>query len=83
MKITLEISDPTFRLAKSAASALGISLHEYVARAVAEKLSHAGVSNAKPWLECAGELAHLHEETSKIDKLIREEFERIEPEDRN
>jgi hypothetical protein len=35
----------------------------------------------KPWLECAGELAHLHAETVRIEKIIEEEFEQIEPED--
>jgi hypothetical protein len=34
---------------------------------------------SKPWLECAGELAHLHEETLRIQKTIDEEFEQIEP----
>jgi len=35
----------------------------------------------KPWLECAGELAHLHKEMMRIQKTIDEEFEQIEPED--
>ena len=78
MKTTLEIPDPTFRKAKATAGALGISLREYVTLAVEEKLSQ-GTGGG---LECAGELAHLHEETERIQKLIDEEFEQIEPEDR-
>jgi hypothetical protein len=35
----------------------------------------------RPWLECAGELAHLHRETMRIQKTVDEEFEQIEPED--
>jgi len=82
MKTTLEIPDPTFRRAKATASALGISLREYVTQAVEEKLSLGGKPLDKPWLECAGELAHLHKETVRIQKIIEEEFEQIEPEDR-
>ena len=78
MKTTLEIPDQTFRKAKATASALGIPLREYVTQAVEEKLSLGDRRNSKPWLECAGELAHLHKETMRIQKLIDEEFEQIE-----
>jgi hypothetical protein len=81
MKTTLEIPDPTFRKAKATAGALGIPLREFVTQAVEEKLSHGSKRQGKPWLECAGELAHLHKETLRIQKLIDEEFELIEPED--
>ncbi len=81
MKTTLEIPDRTFRKAKATASALGIPLREFVTQAVEEKLSM-GRRQGKPWMECAGELAHLHKETKRIEKLIDEEFEQIEPEDR-
>ena len=82
MKTTLEIPDATFRKAKATASALGIPLREFVTQAVEEKLSMRGRRQSRPWLECAGELAHLHNETKRIEKLIDEEFEQIEPEDR-
>ena len=82
MKTTLEIPDATFRKAKATASALGIPLREFVTQAVEEKLSLRGRRQDKPWLECAGELADLHKETRRIQKLIDEEFEQIEPEDR-
>jgi len=82
MKTTLEIPGPTFRKAKATASALGIPLREFVTQAVEEKLSIGSVRHGKPWQECAGELAHLHKETKRIQKLIDEEFEQIEPEDR-
>jgi hypothetical protein len=81
MKTTLEIPTPVFRKAKATASALGIPLREYVTQAVEEKLSLGSRRPGKPWLECAGELAHLHKETLRIQKIIDEEFEQIEPED--
>ena len=80
VKITLEIRDPTFRKGKATASALGIALSEYITQAVEEKLSQGNRHPGKPWLECAGELAHLHRETLLIQKIIGEEFEQIEPE---
>lgn len=82
MKTTLEIPDPTFRKAKATASALGIPLREFVTQAVEEKLAKGGQSKRRPWLECAGELARLHKETARIQRVIDEEFEQIEPEDR-
>jgi hypothetical protein len=33
-------------------------------------------------MKFAGGLRHLHNETARIEKLIGEEFEQIEPEDR-
>jgi len=83
MKTTLEIPDPTFRKARATASALGLPLREFVTQAVEEKLSPGRRRNGKPWLDCAGELAHLHKETMRIQKVIDEEFEQIEPEDSN
>ena len=80
MKTTVEIPDQTFRKAKATASSLEIPLREYVTLAFEEKLSQGKRSAAKPRLECAGELAHLHEETLLIQKIIDEEFEKIEPE---
>jgi hypothetical protein len=82
MKTTLEIPDPTFRKAKATAGALGIPLREFVTRAVEEKLSTGRRPTGKPWLECAGELANLHKKTMRIQKIIEEEFEQLEPEDR-
>ena len=82
MKTTLEIPDRTFRKAKATASSLGIPLREFVTQAVEEKLSLGGRRQGRPWLECAGELAHLRNDTMRIQKIIDEEFEQIEPEDR-
>src|SRR5438270_13812032 len=56
-------------------------LREFVTQTVEEKLSTSAQRRGKPWLECAGELVHLHNETKRIQKLIDEEFEQIEPED--
>lgn len=79
MKTTLEMPDATLRKAKAKAAERGIPLRQFVTEAVEEKLA-APVVN-KPWMQSFGKLRHLHKETERINKIIDEEFERIEPED--
>ncbi|HYK36564.1 hypothetical protein [Alloacidobacterium sp.] len=82
MKTTLEIPDTIFRRAKSAAAVRGIPLREYVTEAVKDKLTVDAASTEKPWMAAFGKLRHLRKETAKISKVIEEEFEQIEAEDR-
>ena len=81
MKTTLEIPDPIFRRAKSAAAQRGVALRVFVTEAVEEKLASASHEGEKPWAKLAGGLKHLHKETARINGLIKKEFEKIEPED--
>jgi hypothetical protein len=80
VKTTLEIPDALFRRAKSAAAEQGIPLRELVSRALAEKLRSRG-NEDKPWLKTFGKLRDLRKETARIDRIIQEEFGRIEPEE--
>ena len=80
MKTTLEIPDPLFRRAKSAAAERGIPLRALVTEALADKLRIAG-SDDKPWMKTFGTLRRLHKETARINRVIEEEFGQIEPED--
>lgn len=79
MKTTLEIPDPVFRKAKAKAAEQGVSLRQFVTEAVEEKLHCVGV--AKPWMKSFGGLRHMHKENVRIQKLIDEEFEKIDPEE--
>ena len=81
MKTTLELPDALFRRAKSAAAQRGIPLRQLVSEALAEKLASRG-TETRPWMACFGKLKALHTETQRIDRLISEAFEQIEPEDR-
>ncbi|HEY7333333.1 MAG TPA: hypothetical protein VH639_00520 [Bryobacteraceae bacterium] len=81
MKTTLEIPDALFRRAKSAAAEQGIPLREFVSDALTQKLRIQGAGE-KPWMKGFGKLRQLHKETSRIDRIVEQEFERIEPEDR-
>jgi hypothetical protein len=81
VKTTLEIPDPIFRKAKARAAASGIPLRQFITEAVADKLATPPASQDKPWMRGFGALRHLHKETVRIQRLIDEEFEKIEPED--
>jgi hypothetical protein len=82
MKTTLEIPDPIFRRAKSVAAERGIPFREYVTEAVKDKLASDAKAGGQPWMAAFGKLRHLRKETAKINRLIEEEFEQIEAEDR-
>lgn len=80
MKTTLEIPDALFREAKSAAAEKGVPLRELVSEALAEKLRGPSVHD-KPWMKTFGKLRGLRKESMRINRIIEEEFDRVEPED--
>jgi hypothetical protein len=79
MKTTLEIPDSVFRSAKAKAAERGIPLRQFVTEAVEEKLK--SNSEAKPWMQVVGGLRHLKKENARINRIIEDEFEQVEPED--
>jgi hypothetical protein len=81
MKTTLEIPDALFRRAKSAAAERGIPLRELVSEALADKLRVNRIEE-RPWMKSFGKLRAFRKETARINRIIEEEFEQIEPEDR-
>jgi hypothetical protein len=80
MKTTLEIPDAVFRKAKAKAAEQGIPLRQFVTEAVESKLKVSDPEN-KPWMQWVGGLRHLKKENARINRIIEEEFEKIEPED--
>ena len=87
MKTTIEISNITFRRAKTMAAAKGITLKELLAEALEDKVANGGTASKTaepPWLKLHGAFARtksMRAETRRIQKVIDEEFERIDPED--
>ena len=81
MKTTLEIPDSIFRRAKAKAAEHGVPLRQFVTEAVAEKLRNESPAGEKPWMASFGALRHLRKETARINKIIEEEFEKIELEE--
>jgi hypothetical protein len=82
MKTTLEIPDTLFRRAKSLAAERGIPFRQLVTEAVQDKLRTPSNSVAKPWMNTFGKLRRLRKETTRINRIIEEEFDQIEAEDR-
>lgn len=81
-KTTLEIPDSILRRAKSVAAERGIPLRALISEALADKLRSEKSSDNKPWMKSFGKLRHLRKETSRINRIIEEEFDQIESEDR-
>ena len=79
MKATLEIPDNVFRRAKSKAAEQGIPLRQFVTEAVEDKLKAAPAGGQKPWMKHMGKLKDLHKETVRINKVIEEAFEEVDP----
>ena len=81
MKTTLEMPDALFRRAKSAAAERGIPFRQLVSEALAEKLVARGTAE-RPWITSFGRLKSLRQESARIMRMVSNEFEQIEPEDR-
>jgi hypothetical protein len=80
MKTTLELPDELFRSVKAKAAQEGISLKEYVASALRQKLGQLPERlGEKRWRKHFGSLAHLRKETRRIERIIEQEFETIDP----
>ena len=69
------------KLAYQAAPPLLTMQQTVIAGSDANQATAAASALWKPWLEWAGELAHLHQKTVRIQKLIDDEFGQIEPAD--
>ena len=48
--------------------------------AVKDKLATEARAGEKPWVKHMGKLKHLHKETVRINRLIEEDSEKIDPE---
>jgi hypothetical protein len=81
VKTTLEMPDPVLRKAKAKAAAAGIPLRHFVTEAVEEKLRASDQAAEKPWMKSIGGLKHLHKENLRIERIIEEEFGKIDAED--
>ncbi len=83
MKTTVEIPDSLFRQAKAAAAKQGTSLKLLLTEALKERLRQRGSGSppARPWMRAFGGLRDLHRETKRVERIIAEEFERIDEEE--
>lgn len=82
MKTTLDIPDDLFRAAKATAALQGTTLRQLVTDMLRQSLK--SVTRKRrgaepPWMKDFGALSGLSAETRRIQSLIDEEFEQIEP----
>jgi hypothetical protein len=85
MKTTLELPDQLFRKAKATAAERGQSLKEFVTEALRDKLMLGpgrATEHAPEWMQGFGKLKRLRKETVRVQSIIDQEFEFVEPEDR-
>jgi hypothetical protein len=85
MKTTLELPDPLFRKVKATAAERGQSLKEFVTEALRDKLAldtGRAYASEPAWMKGFGKLKRLHKETARVQSVVDQEFEVIEPEDR-
>jgi hypothetical protein len=78
VRVTIEISDFLHKSAELRAKDRGMTLGQFVSQAIEEKLQHCPPLKGKPWMRSFGALKHLHEENVRIQKLIDEEFGRMD-----
>lgn len=86
MKTTIELPDAILRQARVLAATRGTTLKRLFTEALEEKIraeTREGDDPVKqrPWMAGFGELSHLSEETRRIQRIIDDEFGRLEPED--
>jgi hypothetical protein len=88
VKTTLEISDSLSRKVKATAAREGKSLKQFVTEALRQKLANSQTdpsSATLAWLKyfgAFGKTAHMRAETRRIQKVIDEEFESLDAEDK-
>jgi len=86
MKTTVEIPEKTLRRAKTLAAEKGVSLEQLLAAAIEDKVGDGkeiGKGEAA-WMKLYGAFAksdEMRSDTRSIQKIIDEEFERIDPGD--
>lgn len=79
MKTTLDLPDDLFRQAKASAALLGESLKDFFTAALRAHLENQApkTSGTPGWWSVFGQAKP--EEVAEVDRIIAEEFERIEP----
>ena len=81
MKTTIEIPDPLFREVKATAASRGQSLRQFLTDALVERLRHVEAQSRRPWMKHFGALRDHSEEMDRIERVVEDEFENVDPRD--
>jgi hypothetical protein len=84
MKTTVEIPDDLFRQAKVVAALEGLSMKQLITESLQRRIASEGKNpeTAPPWKRAFGAMRSYRKENRRIERIVEQEFERIEPEDR-
>jgi hypothetical protein len=83
MKTTVEIPDDLFRRAKVLAAQEGLSMKQLITESIQRRVKQSSETTIEPpWKQAFGAMRAYKKENRRIEKLIEQEFEQIEPEDR-
>ena len=81
MKTTIEIPDRLFREVKATAACHGQSLRQFLTDALVEKLRHVEAQSRRPWMRHYGALRDYSDELDRIERVVEDEFENVDPRD--
>lgn len=81
MKTTIEIPDRLFREVKATAASRGESLRQFLTDALAERLRHVEAQSRRPWMRHYGALRDYSDELDRIERVVEEEFEKVDRRD--
>lgn len=80
VKTVMEIPEELLREAEKVAASNGQALGVFVAHAIQTKLRSDANQASKPWAKHFGSLRHLHEESTRIEQIVAEEFRTVDSE---
>ena len=81
MKTTIEIPDRSFREVKATAASQVQSLRQFFTDALVEKLRHVEAQSRRPWMKHFGALSDYSDELDRIERVMEDEFENVDPRD--
>jgi hypothetical protein len=84
VKTTVEIPDELFKQAKVLAALEGVSMKQLITESLQQRvMSQSQEAKAEPsWRRAFGAMRSYRKENRHIERLIEQEFEQVEPEDR-
>ena len=84
VKTTVEIPDDLFKRAKVLAAQEGLSMKQLITESLQQRVGrHSTETALEPvWKRAFGAMRMYRKENRRIEKIIEQEFEQVEPEDR-
>jgi hypothetical protein len=84
VKTTVEIPDELFKQAKVLAALEGVSMKQLIAESLQQRVmsQSQGAKTEPSWRRAFGAMRSYRKENRRIERLIEQEFEQVEPEDR-